>query len=93
MGKINSVSIRYRYPILQKRTRCSKAASCFWSTAGLNQYYQSRHKASWDKPGARAWIDELEQKITQAFLQGDITVYVETVDRWEGVLKELYTVC
>lgn len=57
--------------------------------ARLNKYYRSYHRINWDKPGARKEIDRLEKAITEAFLQGEAQGYVEAVDRWEIIFKEL----
>ena len=56
--------------------------------ARLNTFYSHGDRIDWDRPGARKEIDRLEKAITEAFLQGDIQGYVDTVDKWENLFRD-----
>ena len=57
--------------------------------ARLNTFYSHGDRIDWDRPGARKEIDRLEKAITEAFLQGDIQGYVDTVDKWENLFRDI----
>ena len=57
--------------------------------ARLNTFYSHGDRIDWDRPGAREEIDRLEKAITEAFLQGDIQGYVDTMDKWENLFRDI----
>ena len=57
--------------------------------ARLNAYYEPGNKIDWDRQVARQRIDQVEEKITQAFLTHDIELYKEMVNKWEQTFKEV----
>ncbi|MBW1930971.1 MAG: hypothetical protein JRH08_15825 [Deltaproteobacteria bacterium] len=57
--------------------------------ARLNTFHSHGDRIDWNRPGAREEIDRLEKAITEAFLQGDIQGYVDAVDKWGNLFRDI----